>query len=131
MLAVPDIDAAVAWYCALGFELTGSNGVAGRLDWAEVALGAARIMFASSADAWRAGTSGISLWLYTNRIDDLYADLKRRQLARARAALEGGAEPDAPEIRFRADLYTTHYGMREFAIEDPWGTDLTFAWPVE
>ena len=130
MLAVPDVDAAVAWYRAVGFELTGSNGEPGRLDWAEVVLGTARVMFASPGDAWRGGTSGLSLWLYTTRIDELYADLKRRQLDRSRAVL-AGTEPETPEIRFRADLYTTHYGMREFAIEDPYGVDLTFAQPVE
>jgi hypothetical protein len=42
-----------------------------------------------------------------------------------------GREPEAPEIRFRSDLYTTHYGMREFAIEDPNGIDLTFAQPAQ
>jgi catechol 2,3-dioxygenase-like lactoylglutathione lyase family enzyme len=129
MIAVRDIDAAVAWYRAVGFELTGSNGEPGRLDWAEVKLGEARVMFASSADAWRAGTSGLSLWLYTRRIDDLYADLRRRQFDRSRAVL-AGREPDAPQIRFLADLHTTHYGMREFAIEDPDGTGLTFAQPA-
>jgi ankyrin repeat protein len=130
MLAVPDIDAAVAWYRAIGFELTGSNGDPGKLDWAEVALGQARIMFTSSADAWREGTSGLTLWLYTNRIEDLHADLRRRQFDRSRAIL-AGSQPELPEIRFRADLYTTHYGMREFAIEDPHGVDLTFAQPAE
>lgn len=74
-------------------------------------------MFASSRLPWRTGTAGISLWLCTDRIDDLYEDLKRRQLGRSRELL-AGREPDTPEIRFRADLYTTHYGMREFAIED-------------
>jgi ankyrin repeat protein len=130
MLAVPDIDAAVAWYRAIGFQLTGSNGGPGKLDWAEVALGQARIMFASSADAWREGTSGLTLWLYTNRIEDLYADLRRRQFERSREILVG-SQPEMPEIRFRADLYTTHYGMREFSIEDPHGVDLTFAQPAE
>lgn len=130
MIAVPDIDAAVAWYRAVGFELTGSNGEEGKLDWAEVALGEARVMFASSGDAWRARTAGVNLWLYTNRIEDLYAHLKRRQFDRSRDIL-AGREADTPEIRFRADLYTTFYGMREFAIEDPHGVDLTFAQPAQ
>jgi len=130
MLAVPDIDAAVAWYRAVGFELTGSNGEPGKLDWAEVRLGEARLMFASSGDAWHPGTAGLDLWLYTNRIDELYAHLRRRQFDRSREVL-AGREPETPEIRFRADLYTTHYRMREFAIEDPNGVDLTFAQPVE
>jgi ankyrin repeat protein len=129
MIAVPDIDAAVAWYRAVGFELTGSNGEPGHLDWAEVKLGEARVMFASSGDAWRPATAGVSLWLYTNRVDDLYAELRRRRLERSRAIL-AGREDATPEIRFRADLNTTFYGMREFAIEDPHGIDLTFAQPV-
>lgn len=130
MLAVPNIDAAVAWYRAFGFELTGSNGEPGRLDWAEVRLGRARLMFASSGDAWRAGTSGLNLWLYTNGIEALYAELRRRQLERAREIL-AGREAEAPEIRFRTDLHTTHYGMREFVVEDPHGVHLTFAQPAE
>lgn len=130
MLAVPDVDGAVAWYRALGFELTGSHGEPGNLDWAEVALGPARLMFTSSGDPWRAGTAGLQLWLYTNRIDDMHADLKRRQLARSRAILSG-QEPGTAAIRFRTDLHTTQYGMREFAIEDPFGTHLTFAQPLD
>jgi catechol 2,3-dioxygenase-like lactoylglutathione lyase family enzyme len=126
MVAVRDIDAAVAWYQAIGFELTGSNGEPGTLDWAEVAFGHARVMFASSGDPWRTATSGVTLWLYTNRIDDFYAELKRRQMQRSRAIL-AGREPDGPKIRFRADLHTTFYGMREFAVDAPGGVDLTFA----
>jgi catechol 2,3-dioxygenase-like lactoylglutathione lyase family enzyme len=129
MLAVPDIDAAVAWYREVGFELTGSNGEPGSLDWAELTLGRARVMLASSGDAWRSASSGISLWLYTDRIEDLYAHLRARQLERSRHLL-AGREPETPEVRFSADLYTTHYGMREFAIEDPNGVDLTFAQPL-
>ncbi|MBW3552290.1 MAG: ankyrin repeat domain-containing protein [Gemmatimonadetes bacterium] len=130
MIAIPDIDAAVAWYRAVGFELTGCNGEEGNLDWAEVALGEARLMFALSGDAWRPGTTGLSLWLYTSRIDDLYGHLKRRQLDRSRALL-ADVDPELAEIRFRTDLYTTHYGMREFAIEDPNGVLLTFTQPAE
>lgn len=129
MIAVHDIDAAVAWYTAVGFRLTGSNGEVGHLDWAEVALGKARIMFASSGDAWRSPTAGLDLWLYTTRIDDLYADLRRRQVERSGAFL-AGSTPEAPEIRFTADLHTTFYGMREFAVQDPYGIRLTFAQPT-
>lgn len=45
---------------------------------------------------------------------DLYADLERRQMVRSREVLAGRA-PDTPEIRFRAALYTTHYGMQRHA----------------
>lgn len=62
----------------------------------------------------------------TDRIDDLYSELKRRQLLRSRRLLEG--EPDeSPEISFTSDLYTAFYGQREFGIRDPNGVELMFA----
>jgi hypothetical protein len=71
----------------------------------------------------------LSLWIYTDRLDDLYALLKQRQLERARAVL-AGQPTDAPEVRFTVDLYTAFYGQREFGILDPNGVELTFAQPV-
>jgi ankyrin repeat protein len=55
MLAVPDIAATVAWYRALGFALTGSHGEDGDLDFAELSLGRAAIMFVPSGGARPAG----------------------------------------------------------------------------
>ncbi|NUQ12874.1 MAG: VOC family protein [Gemmatimonadaceae bacterium] len=125
MLAVPDVNATVAWYQAVGFTLAGSHGEGGRLDWASVTLGGAEVMFvpaASGLPGWR----GLSLWFDTDRIDDLYSELKRRQLLRSRRLLEG--EPDeSPEISFTSDLYTAFYGQREFGIRDPNGVELMFA----
>jgi hypothetical protein len=71
----------------------------------------------------------ISLWLYTDRIDELHAVLKTRQLRRARAIL-AGKTPAEPEVSFRQDLYTAFYGQREFCIRDPDGYDLNFAQPL-
>jgi uncharacterized glyoxalase superfamily protein PhnB len=72
----------------------------------------------------------LSLWIYTDRLDDLYALLKERQLERSRAALAGTAT-DAPEMRFTLDLHTAFYGQREFGVRDPNGVELMFAQPVE
>lgn len=58
MLAVPDVNATVAWYQSIGFELAGSHGDNGRMDWASVRLGAANIMFVSSGDVGRPQASG-------------------------------------------------------------------------
>jgi ankyrin repeat protein len=128
MLAVPDLNATVAWYRAIGFEVAESHGEEGRLDFVCLALGAAAIMFVPSGEPWRAQTAGLSLWIYTDRLDDLYGLLKQRQLERARAVLAG--QPiDAPEVRFTVDLYTAFYGQREFGILDPNGVELTFAQP--
>ncbi|MGH7575967.1 MAG: ankyrin repeat domain-containing protein [Longimicrobiales bacterium] len=130
MLGVPDIETAVAWYRSIGFELTGSHGENGKVDWASVRFGDAEIMFASSGDAWRDTTSALSLWIRTDRLDDLYALLKRRQLERARSLLAG--EPaDEPELAFTGDLYTAFYGQREFSIRDPNGVTVNFFQPVE
>jgi ankyrin repeat protein len=130
MLGVPDIDATIAWYQAVGFEVMDSHGEGGRIDFAYLGLGNAHIMFVPSGDTWRGATSGLSLWLYTNRIDDLYAGLKLRQLERARAVL-AGESTDIPELKFTADLYTAFYGMREFGIRDPNGVELMFAQPAK
>ena len=73
---------------------------------------------------------GLSLWFRTDRLDDLYSLLKRRQLERARAALAGEAT-DAPEVPFKLDLYTAFYGQREFGIRDPNGVELMFTQPVQ
>lgn len=130
MLGVPDLEATVAWYRSIGFELAGSHGEGGKMDWASVRLGNAEIMFVPSSDPWRERTSALSLWLETDRIDDLYALLKERQLEYARAELAGEATT-TPALNFTADLYTAFYGQREFGIRDPNGLELMFAQPLE
>lgn len=130
MLAVPDMEATVEWYRALGFELTGSNVDDGRMDFACVQLGGVEIMFAPSTDQWRERTAGVNLWIRSSRLDDLYASLKQRQLERSRAML-AGEEPGTPEVRFTVDLYTAFYGQREFGVQDPNGVHLTFYQPLE
>jgi uncharacterized glyoxalase superfamily protein PhnB len=71
-------------------------------------------------------TSSLSLWINTDRIDDLYALLKQRQLERAQAVLEGKTV-EGPEVNFTQDLYTAFYGQREFCVRDPNGVDINFA----
>ena len=129
MLGVPDLNATVSWYQSIGFELAASHEEGGRIDWAEVRFGHARIMFVPSTVPWRENTAALSLWMRTNRLDDLYAVLKRRQLERARAALVGEAPADSL-IRFQGDLYTAFYGQREFCIRDPNGIELMFFQPL-
>jgi ankyrin repeat protein/uncharacterized glyoxalase superfamily protein PhnB len=112
MLGVPDVDATVAWYRSIGFELTGSHSEGGRMDWASMKYGGAQVMFAPSTDPWRP-KSALSLWLRTDRLDDLYASLKERQLA------------------LTQDLHTAFYGQRELALRDPNGVELYFFEPAE
>jgi ankyrin repeat protein len=130
MLGVPDVEATVAWYRSIGFQLAGSHGEDGKMDWASLKFGEAEIMLVPSSDPWREATSALSLWIRTDRLDDLYSLLRRRQFERARAALTGDAT-DAPDVRFTVDLYTAFYGQREFGIRDPNGVQLCFYQPLE
>lgn len=126
MVGVADMKRTVDWYQAIGFELAGSHGEDGDMDWASVTFGESEIMFVPA----RGQTMGTSLWIRTTRLDDLYASLKRRQLAWAAATLAG--EPnDSPEIRFTGDLRTMFYGQREFSLRDPNGVELYFYQPLE
>ncbi len=130
MLGVPDMQATIAWYRGIGFELAGSHVDDGELGWASMTFGSVEVMFVPSRESWQHQTAGLSLWIYTNRLDDLYASLKRRQLERAKAEL-AGEHSDLPDIRFTIDLYTAFYGQREFGIRDPNGIELMFAQPVD
>jgi len=130
MLGAADMEATVAWYRTIGFALADSHGHEGRMDWASVRFGEAEIMFVPASEPSRGSTSGLSLWIRTDRLDDLYSLLKRLQLERARAALADEAA-EVPEVRFTLDLYTAFYGQREFGIRDPNGVELCFYQPLE
>jgi uncharacterized glyoxalase superfamily protein PhnB len=141
LLGVAVMARTIAWYEAVGFMLAGSNGEEGKLDWASMKFGNVEIMFVPSPPAASAAMSGISLWIHTDRLDDLYAVLRQRQLERDRAELAGGgagAEGAAgstgaagePDVQFTGDLYTASYGQREFSIRDPNGVVLNFYQPV-
>lgn len=126
MVGVADMKRTVEWYQAVGFELAGSHGENGDMDWASVTFGESEIMFVPG----KGETKGTSLWIRTTRLDDLYANLKQRQLAWAAATIAG--EPtDALEIRFTGDLRTMFYGQREFSLLDPNGVELYFYQPLE
>jgi ankyrin repeat protein len=126
MIGVSDMRRTVDWYRAIGFELTGSHGENGEMNWASVTFGETEIMFVPA----RNEAKGTSLWIRTTRLDDLYAQLKRRQLAWAAATLTGELV-DAPAIRFTGDLRTMFYGQREFSLRDPNGLELCFYQPLE
>jgi ankyrin repeat protein/uncharacterized glyoxalase superfamily protein PhnB len=130
MLGVQDMARTIAWYEAIGFVLAGSNGAAGNLDWASMTFGAVEIMFVPSPPSAIGAMSGISLWIHTDRLYDLYSVLRARQIERSRAELVGRGAGE-PEVQFAGDLYTAFYGQREFSIRDPNGVVLNFYQPVE
>lgn len=59
----------------------------------------------------------MSLWFYTDHVDNLYQLLKSRQFQAAQAAIAG--EPGGHEgIEFEQDIEDMFYGARQFAIRD-------------
>ncbi|HET6701234.1 MAG TPA: ankyrin repeat domain-containing protein [Gemmatimonadaceae bacterium] len=127
MIRVPNVRETVEWYRAIGFTLDGAHEIDTDAAWAGMSLGRACVMFVPRGT--RMADRDVSLWLMTERIDDLYDALKRRQLERAKAVLSG-ATPDVPEARFTSDLHDTFYGQREFSIVDLNGYELNFAQPL-
>jgi ankyrin repeat protein len=121
MIMVPDVAAALAWYVSIGFAQLASFGEDGVLNFAMVSFGNAEVMLNMHG---KTGRHDVSLWFYTNRIDDLYQLLKARQFAAARAALDGG--PYEAAVEFVEDLYEPFYGGREFGIRDLNGYELYF-----
>jgi uncharacterized glyoxalase superfamily protein PhnB len=128
MLMVADMVTTLKWYEAVGFEITGTHGE-GQLDWAEVKFGAAAIMFVPTFNI-NPTANGVSLWIHTDRIDELYASVKRIQLDRGQRML-AGQDVESSEIAFTADLYTAFYGQQEFGIRDPNGVELMFFQPLD
>ena len=128
MIRVPNVRETVEWYRALGFELEGAHEIDTDAAWAGMSFGGAYLMFvprgAKNADR------EVSFWFMTDRIDDLYDMLKRRQLERASAVLSGAA-PEIPAARFTGDIHDTFYGQREFSIVDLNGYELNFAQTVK
>lgn len=69
----------------------------------------------------------MSLWFYTDHVQELYQLLKERQIRVAHAALTGSS--DEPEVRFEEDLYVPFYGGHQFSIQDNNGLTLIFWQP--
>lgn len=123
MFNVPDMRPTVAWYEAAGFTVIDRYEDGGELGFALLSFGNAQFAL-GPGDA----PSNVSLWFTTDRIDELYALFKARQMRWARAALDGET-PAEPALKFEEDLYAPFYGGRQFSIEDPNGLSLVFYEP--
>lgn len=124
MIMVPDIAKALAWYVSIGFTELARFGEDGVLNFAMVSFGRAEIMLNIHGTP---GRKPVSLWFYTDRIDELYRVLQARQFAAAQAALAGDTSAyESQAVEFIEDLYEPFYGGREFGIRDPHGYELFF-----
>ena len=127
MLHVPDVARALDWYASIGFTEIARYEDDGLVNFGMVSFGKAEIMLNMHG---KAGTHDVSLWLYTDRVDDLYQLLKSRRLEAAQAALDG-APGDHDGIEFEQDIDDMFYGARQFGIRDLNGYTLYFIQPVD
>jgi uncharacterized glyoxalase superfamily protein PhnB len=127
MLHVADVALALEWYASIGFKEIARYGDDGVVNFGMVSFGKAELMLNMLG---KAGAHDVSLWFYTDQVDNLYQLLKSRQLDAAQAALTD--EPgDHQGIQFEQDIEDMFYGARQFCIRDPNGYELYFIQPAE
>ncbi|HWD39853.1 MAG TPA: ankyrin repeat domain-containing protein [Fimbriimonas sp.] len=126
MISVRDVSRSLDWYRSIGFREVSRFGDGGIVNFGMVAFGAAEIMLAP-ASAGPDQRQNVSLWFYTDRVDDLYQAFKNQQLSSAQSSLAGR---DEMAIAFEEDINDTFYGAREFGIRDPDGYALYFIQPM-
>ena len=76
MIMVPDVGKALDWYLSIGFTELARYGEDGVLNFAMVSFGRAELMINMHG---KPGPHDVSLWFYTDQIDELYRLLKGRQ----------------------------------------------------
>lgn len=125
MITVPDVARTLEWYASIGFTEIGRHGNDRVVDWGLVSFGKAQLMLSMGG---KAGSHDVSLWFYTDRVDELYQLLKSRQLMAAQAAL-AGKPGNQEEVEFVEDIHDPFYGGREFGVRDLNGYALYFRQP--
>lgn len=124
MFWVRDVRATVRWYRAIGFQVHDEYEDGSDTAFARLTFGTVEITLSSGGNP---GPSGVSLWFYTDRIQELYDIVKAHQLRAAQHT--GDAADDPVQVRFDEDLYTPFYGGRQFSIRDINGLALIFYQP--
>jgi len=109
MFAVQDMRATLQWYRAIGFTVTDEYEDSGDVIFARVSFGKCEFTLSPGATT---GPRDVSLWFYTNRVEELYRQLR-----------------NTPGVPFDEDLYTPFYGGQEFSIRDINGLKLIFLQP--
>jgi catechol 2,3-dioxygenase-like lactoylglutathione lyase family enzyme len=127
MILVPDVARALDWYASIGFKVLARYEDEGLVNFGMVSFGKAEVMLNMHGTP---GTHDVSLWFYTDEIDNLYELLKSRQLEAAQAAL-AGESGDQGGIEFEQDIEHMFYGVRQFCIRDLNGYQLYFIQPDE
>jgi uncharacterized glyoxalase superfamily protein PhnB len=111
-LSVQDIATTLDWYTSIGFTELGRYEDGGIVNWGMLSFGKAELMLGMLGPA---GPKPVSLWFYTDKVDELYKLLKSRELSDPLAG-----------IIFDEELYDPFYGGRQFSLRDPNGYSLVF-----
>src|SRR4051794_19243697 len=74
MISVPDVAATLAWYTSIGFQELNRFEDDGVVNFGMLSFGKAELMLRLGE---KPSTLIASLWLYTDRVDDLYRLLKK------------------------------------------------------
>jgi uncharacterized glyoxalase superfamily protein PhnB len=109
MIHVLDVRATVDWYESIGFTVTDTYDDGGEgLSFAILTFGISEVMFSSGGQPSNQRRREVDLYVYVDKVDDLYRSLKDR-------------------VEIVEGLHDTFYGMREFIIRDVNRFWLTFA----
>jgi ankyrin repeat protein/uncharacterized glyoxalase superfamily protein PhnB len=127
MILVPDVARALDWYTSIGFKEITRYADDGLVNFGMVSYGKAELMLNMHGNP---GSHDVSLWFYTDHVDNLYQLLKSRQIEAAKAAL-AGQQGDHGGIEFRQDIEDMFYGARQFCIRDLNGYELYFIQSLE
>ena len=124
MFSVGDMRATVRWYESIGFNVDDRYEDGGELVFARLSFGDGELTLSPGGNP---GPRGVSLWFFTDRVRDVYAALKTRQLRPSSSA--SSESNDDAEVRFDEDLYEPFYGGLQFSIRDNNGLHLIFWQP--
>lgn len=108
MFSVADMRATVRWYESIGFTVVNRHEDHGELMFAKLSFGQCEFGLSPGGNP---GPREVSLWFYTDRVQDLYELLRARR------------------VPFDEDLYVPFYGGRQFSIRDLNGLSLIFWQP--
>lgn len=128
MINVPDVTQTLDWYKTLGFKEIARSEDDGLVNWGMLSFGKAELMLSVHE---KPCSHDVSLWFYTNQVDNLYEILKSRQLEAAKAATAGQEEQQTSRVEFVQHIHNPFYGGREFGVRDLNGYCLYFRQPPE
>lgn len=110
LIHVPDVQATIAWYLEIGFELAAAHEDPGESSWAMLNYGESSIMLSSGGVASTEFRREFDLYIH---VDDVEATFEK---------VKACADPVE-------GLHETFYGMREFIIRDCNRFWITFGQP--